>query len=106
MTQIGAAGIPDDFGLDSNYPNPFNPSTTIRFSIPAQGGSMPVTLSVYNTTGQRITTLVAAEMLPGTYTATWNGMDANGLAVASGVYFYRLNVGQVFEQTRQMSLLK
>lgn len=106
IAEVEAAGTPDDFALGANYPNPFNPETTIRFSIPEQGNAMPVTLSIHNATGQRVTTLVSAELNSGSYTATWNGTDASGLAVGSGVYFYRLNVGQMFEETRQMSLLK
>ena len=106
VAEIEGAPVPDDPGLDDNYPNPFNPNTTIRFAIPERGMAMPVTLTVYNATGQRMTTLVAEAMDAGQYTATWDGTDDSGQFAASGVYHYRLTVGDEFTETRQMTLLK
>ncbi|HNT52239.1 MAG TPA: T9SS type A sorting domain-containing protein, partial [Candidatus Syntrophosphaera sp.] len=86
----------------SNYPNPFNPETTISYSVPKSGAA---SLKVYNLKGQVIRTLVSNVMEAGNYSVVWNGKDDNGNAVSSGVYFYRLdNDGQTV--TRKMLLAK
>ncbi len=86
----------------SNYPNPFNPETTISYSVPKSGAA---SLKVYNLKGQVIRTLVSSVMEAGNYSVVWNGKDDNGNAVSSGVYFYRLdNDGQTV--TRKMLLAK
>ena len=74
----------------SNFPNPFNPSTTIRFSIPQDS---PVKLVVYNTRGQVVKTIVNDTLPKGNHSSFWNGIDEHGRAVSSGVYFYRLQAG-------------
>ncbi|MCD4829375.1 MAG: T9SS type A sorting domain-containing protein [Candidatus Cloacimonetes bacterium] len=84
------------------FPNPFNPETTIGFSLPVSG---QVELTVYNVRGERVKTLVNGDMKPGDHTVTWQGSDDNGSPVASGVYFYRLQAGGNTE-TRKMLLLK
>jgi hypothetical protein len=71
----------------SNYPNPFNPETTISFIVPKSG---PASLEVYNIKGQIVRTLVNDVREAGKYTVIWNGKDNNGSSVASGLYFYRL----------------
>ena len=106
VAAVEGAGVPEECALGDNYPNPFNASTTITFSIPDRGEAVPVTLSVYNATGQRVTTLVATALGAGEYTATWDGTDDSHQSVSSGVYLYRLRVGREFVETRQMSLLK
>jgi len=106
VAEVEGAAVPDDYGLANSYPNPFNASTTIGFSLPDRGMDMPVTLTIYNASGQRVNTLVASELGAGQYNATWNGTDHSGQSVASGVYSYRLYVGQEFVETRQMTLLK
>ena len=78
---------PNVFVLEANYPNPFNPSTTIRYLLPQ---AAHVDLSIYNVQGQCIQTLVNAYQTGGTYSVQWNGR-VNGTAAASGVYFARLN---------------
>jgi len=88
--------------LSQNVPNPFNPETTIRFSLPS---SDRVTLSVYSANGALVRTLVDGVQTGGTHDITWNGTDAHGNSVSSGVYFYRLTSGK-FNQTRKMVLLK
>ncbi|MCD4829374.1 MAG: T9SS type A sorting domain-containing protein [Candidatus Cloacimonetes bacterium] len=88
--------------LHQNRPNPFNPVTTIGFSLPVSG---QVELAVYNVRGGRVKTLVNGDMKPGDHTVTWQGTDDNGSPVASGVYFYRLQAGGSAE-TRKMLLLK
>lgn len=86
----------------SNYPNPFNPTTTIAFSVPNNG---PATLKVYNLKGQVVRTLVNEVREAGKYTVVWNGMDDNGNNVSSGLYFYRLSSGND-TVTRKMLLSK
>jgi len=88
--------------LDANIPNPFNPSTTIHYEI---GKSGPVSLRVYDISGALVRTLVDRSHAPGSYEVQWNGHDASGRAVASGVYFYRLEA-KGYTQTRRMVLLK
>jgi flagellar hook assembly protein FlgD len=105
VTEIEGA-VPSAYALGDCYPNPFNPTTTITFAIPEQAGTVPVTLAVFNTSGQRIQTLVAAELAPGQYSATWDATDEAGQKVASGVYLYRLHAGQEFVATKQMTLVK
>ncbi len=102
-------GIEDDgaivseFQLKQNYPNPFNPSTNIRYSIPSVSD---VNLKIYNVLGQEIRTLVnSVKQAPGNYEAEWNGTNAAGIAMPSGLYIYRLTAGE-FVQTRQMILLQ
>ena len=85
------------FVLEHNYPNPFNPSTTIEFSIP---NSEFVTLKIYNILGQEVATLVSGKLIPGNYKYTW---DAESLA--NGVYLYRIQAGN-FHQVKKMMLLK
>ncbi len=88
--------------LDGNYPNPFNPETTISFSV-AQTGK--VTLEVYNILGQRVKTLVNDTRNAGSHSVVWDGKDNAGKAVASGVYFYNLKDGTC-SKTNKMILMK
>ncbi|MCC7262649.1 MAG: T9SS type A sorting domain-containing protein [Candidatus Latescibacteria bacterium] len=94
--------VPVAFSLQPNYPNPFNPSTTIRFSLPQAG---EVELSVYNLMGQRVATLVYGVQEAGAHLLQWDGWDEQGRELASGVYFYRLQVGGRVE-TRKLLLLR
>jgi hypothetical protein len=90
--------------LGTNYPNPFNPSTTIPYSVggPARGGGpRPVTLRIYDITGRLVATLVDEGKTPGIYEAVWSGT-----AVASGIYFCRLTVAGETVSTRKLVLLK
>jgi hypothetical protein len=77
--------------LDQNRPNPFNPSTSIDFYLPRDA---QVTLSIFDVSGQLVRTLVDQTTRFGHHSAVWNGMDANGNQVSSGVYFYRLQTGK------------
>jgi flagellar hook assembly protein FlgD len=89
--------------LDQNHPNPFNPSTIIRYGI-KEGGH--VSLKVYNVAGQLVKTLVNDVKTPAAeYKVTWDGKSDSGNTVASGVYFYRL-VTKDFTRTRKMVILK
>lgn len=98
--------LPEDFGLRANYPNPFNPATTIQFDLAAAAGDgMAVELDIYDALGQRLVRLVQDRLSAGRHMVTWNGLDRRGRPVASGVYYARLRAGQ-FVQTRPMLLLK
>jgi len=88
--------------LSQNVPNPFNPETTIRFTLPS---SERVSLAIYSANGALVRTLVDGVQPTGTHDFTWNGQDSKGNAVSSGVYFYRLTAGK-FNETRKMVLLK
>ena len=87
----------------SNYPNPFNPSTTISFSV--QQTSSFVTLDIYNIQGQRIKKLEIRNLKLGINEVIWNGTDDNDNSVSSGIYIYKLKTGD-FEKTKKMILLK
>ncbi len=79
--------LPTAFALDQNAPNPFNPTTTIRFALPE---ASQVNLVVYDLNGRAIRTLATGAFQPGNHSVVWDGLDANGRAVASGTYVYRL----------------
>ena len=89
--------VPTEYQLSQNFPNPFNPTTAISFSVP-RGGR--VTLRVFDLLGREEATLVDQEMPAGTFTVTWNATS-----VASGVYFYRMTAGD-FVGTRRMVLVR
>ena len=95
--------IPTVFSLRDASPNPFNPSTQFAYEVPQQA---QVTLTVYNLLGQEVVTLVNEVKAAGRYTVTWNGRNTRGLAVASGVYVYRLSSSTGFVESRRMVLLK
>jgi len=97
-----SANTPHVFDLSNNYPNPFNPSTKINYSIPKDG---MVSLVVYNVLGQQVRTLVNAPMTAGQYSITWDGRNSAGSVLSSGVYFYRLQAGQL-AIVKKMLLLK
>ena len=79
------------FELTQNYPNPFNPSTTIRYTL---ADVSEVRLTIYNTLGQAVRVLVNATQSAGSYNVNWDGRDASGKLVASGLYIYRLEAGR------------
>jgi hypothetical protein len=99
---LGDDVIPIDFALNPNYPNPFNPVTTIAYRLPTRA---PVTLEVHSLLGQRVRHLVEEMQLAGHHTVTWDGTDDDGRPVASGVYLYRLRAGR-YDLTRKMVLAK
>jgi len=98
-------GAPPVFGLMQNHPNPFNPSTTIRYSLAGGKDAVPVTLRVYNHKGQMVRSLFSGLQNTGTHSMVFDGKDEAGKALSSGVYFYRLISGNQI-QTRKMILLK
>jgi hypothetical protein len=90
------------FELKQNFPNPFNPVTTITFSVPERGRAV---LSVYNVKGELVQTLVDDVVSAGEVSVTWDATDRYGRQISSGVYFYRLRVGDL-EMSRKMILLR
>ncbi|MGE5681850.1 MAG: multicopper oxidase domain-containing protein [Bacillota bacterium] len=93
---------PVAFALHQNFPNPFNPSTTIQFQLPTAGH---VDLKVYDSIGRVVTTLADNVFEAGTHSVQWNGTDSFGLKVPSGIYIYSMNSGE-FNETKKMVLLK
>jgi len=106
LALYGWAGpsLPTAFSLSRNTPNPFNPATTIGYSVP-DGAAEHVSLKIYDLRGRVVRTLVGKVCKPGSYSVFWDGMDQAGRAVSSGVYLYRMQAGD-FLQTRKMVLLK
>jgi hypothetical protein len=114
--------VPEKFVLYQNHPNPFNPSTKIKFTIPSVGTSLMkfphITLTVYDVLGKEMVTLINEEKEPGTYEVEFSAKGGsasggNAAGLPSGIYFYTLKVGnpsklsgQVFTQTKKMILLK
>ena len=97
VPEIADGEFPKSFHLEHNYPDPFNPSTIIEFSLPR---TAHVTLKLFNTAGEEIATLVSEELATGTYATQWNAGP-----IASGVYFYRIQVG-LFTETKKLVVLK
>ncbi|MGH7598845.1 MAG: T9SS type A sorting domain-containing protein, partial [bacterium] len=89
--QAAALKNEEDFEGVQVYPNPFNPNTSFRFKVHTNG---PVKLQIFNLNGQLVKTLVDGELPQGVHQKRWNGRSQNGYTAASGVYWYRLQVGQ------------
>jgi FlgD Ig-like domain len=100
---IEEPNLPTTFELYQNYPNPFNPETTIEFSLLKREH---VSLEVYNILGQKVRELVNKQLSSGHYRVSWDGTDNSQKLVASGMYYYKLQVGESFAQTKKMILLK
>ncbi len=100
--KVDKRNVVSDFKLFASYPNPFNPQTTIEFSVPK---TTHTSIDVYDITGKRIKTLIDQVQSPGQHVIVWDGTDHNGQTVASGVYLYRLHAGS-FVETRTMVFLK
>ena len=94
---INQNGLPTKFNLSQNYPNPFNPSTTISYSIPK---ASHIKLEIFNTLGQKVTTLVDEFKSAGNYKTEWKAST-----FASGIYYYRMQAGE-FKETKKLILLK
>jgi hypothetical protein len=99
--------VPDKFTLDQNFPNPFNPTTIVRYSLPVESR---VSLKVYDVLGQEICTLVDEVESAGHKFVQWDSKTGRGFQAATGVYFTRLEVqgvnGAVFSEVRKMLLVK
>jgi len=102
IAELLSFGVPTSYELNQNYPNPFNPSTTLRFSIPE---AEVVSLTVYNSIGQHVRTLLDNKMGAGDYEVRWDGKDEAGYALSTGVYFYQISAGD-FKQAKRMMLVR
>jgi len=102
VSELASAGTPDSFALHANYPNPFNSGTVIRLDLP---GDEAVELTVYDLAGQAVVTLLNGWRPSGTHVVHWDGRDASGRELASGVYVYRLRAGERAGQ-RKLLLLR
>jgi len=96
------ANVIDFVSHAGNYPNPFNPATTIFFNLQQDS---EIELGIYNTKGQHIITLAKSKFTKGDHSLTWNGEDENQQPVSSGIYFYKLQAGKI-TTTKRMVLLK
>ncbi|UCC44127.1 MAG: T9SS type A sorting domain-containing protein [Candidatus Zixiibacteriota bacterium] len=97
-----ATDLPDGFALSQNHPNPFNPTTQFSYSLPE---AQQVTIEIFNIRGQKVRTLVDSYVSAGEHVVEWNSLSDAGNRVASGIYFYRLQAGDVVT-TKKMTLLK
>jgi hypothetical protein len=110
----GAVRSPQAFALSQNHPNPFNPSTTISFTVPDEANSddptlggtgLQTRLAIYDLRGRRVRTLIDGTLGKGLHTVSWDGRDDLGNPVTSGAYFYTLNIGEK-SVTRKMTVVK
>jgi len=102
VEEIHSTSSAGQYILRNNYPNPFNPTTTISFTIQKAGD---VSLEVYTMNGQKVSTLVDGHLLEGEHSVIWNGTDDGGQSVPSGFYFYRLSCGE-FTSIKKMVFVK
>jgi hypothetical protein len=102
VTGTDTPKAPERSYLSQNFPNPFNPTTRIAFGLSAPGH---VSLRIYDVAGRLVRILAEDNRSAANYAEVWDGKDASGRAVASGIYFYRLTAGS-FEQTRKMALTR
>jgi hypothetical protein len=113
IQQISPLEIPTNFELFQNYPNPFNPETTIKYALPNLSN---IAIEVFDVIGRPLRTIVVNHQGPGFFEFRWNGEDANGQSVGSGIFFYRLTVfdlamdgknsKEVYQKTKKMFLVK
>lgn len=101
--QLRVSTFPTVFSLGTNRPNPFNPSTTIAFNVPQVAH---ITLTIYNVLGQEVIRLIDEQRSPGRYEVAWNGRNAQGAGVSTGIYMYRLTSSTGFAEAKRMTLLK
>ncbi len=94
--------LPTTFELAQNFPNPFNPTTTIKYQVPK---SVDVTMEIFNILGQKVRTLMNNRMEPGRYEVVWDGRNDLGQTVGSGIYIYRIKAGD-FVKSQKMMLMK
>jgi hypothetical protein len=98
--------FPKTFSLSQNFPNPFNPATTISIDVPDNGTARcPIRLTIFDVRGRKVRILLEGELPAGRHRVVWNGRDSAGGRVASGVYLYRLDAG-TSRFTRKMLMLE
>jgi hypothetical protein len=105
LSDIDNVDVPQLTQLIGNFPNPFNPETTIKFSVGHELAFTHALINIFNTRGQLIRTLVLGAIEPGIHYVVWDGRDEAGRPVSSGIYFYRMETTN-FSQTRRMVLLR
>jgi len=93
----------ENYNIISNYPNPFNPETTIQFNLITDSD---IQIEIFNIKGQKINSIVNEQFLKGKHAIIWNGDDDSGKSVSSGIYYYRLNVNGKTEAVKKCLLLK
>ncbi|RKY52859.1 MAG: hypothetical protein DRP89_06995 [Candidatus Neomarinimicrobiota bacterium] len=98
--------LPEGCILFRNYPNPFNPKTTIQYHISQEAALSPISLKIYNSLGEEVLTLVRRTQNPGNHSVDWNGRNSNGMEVPSGIYFYQLSSGGEVIGTKRMLKVK
>jgi len=91
----------DQYQLHQNFPNPFNPSTSISFQIPQTNR---VKLVIYDIVGREVVSLVDNQLQPGSHSVIWNGKDKNGYMVSTGVYIYQLQADGI-SKTKKMTFI-
>ncbi len=109
VSENGDAPVAESFALLANYPNPFNPETTIAFRVPSGASNSQVKIRIYDVLSRQVRMLVDGAFSGGEYKIQWDARDDYGLSVSSGVYFYELEVrsqtnAPLFRQTRKMVL--
>ena len=102
MQNIELNAVPEEYALHYNYPNPFNPVTTMLYDLPETGHAR---LIIYDLLGREVHVLIDKVMDPGYYSTQWNGRNSHGQMVGAGVYLYQIQ-SNGFIQTRKMLLLK
>jgi hypothetical protein len=102
LNENSDSNLPSRFALSQNYPNPFNPQTVIQYALPFD---CEVQVAIYNILGQRVRTLVNEHQEAGYRRVEWDSRNNEGVEVSSGVYFFRLQAGEL-TQSRKMLLLK
>jgi len=105
--ETAEAVLPETFELGQNFPNPFNPSTTVKFQIPdkIRAENIRTVVKVYDVLGRVVKTLVDENLAPGFHSRHWDGLNDNSEKISSGVYFYSITAGE-FRKTRGMLMLK
>jgi len=96
------SSLPKTYSLHNNYPNPFNPATTIEFDLPVSG---KVNLKIYNLLGEEVATLLEEELIAGRHSVIWDGLNNAQITVSSGVYFYWIKTGS-FNAVKKMLLIR
>ena len=100
---ISGLATPAEFALAGAYPNPFNPTTTISYSVPE---ASEIHVGIFNLLGQEIRSLSNGEHQPGVYSTMWDGLNQNGVRVESGIYIYRMSSSVGFSATKKLVMLK
>jgi len=95
-------GIPDEFTLAQNYPNPFNPSTFINYTIPQSAILTNTRLEIFNVLGQKVRTLINSRQSAGAHSVQWDGRDDAGRLLVSGVFIYRLKMGNFVDMKKML----